>query len=65
MALMNYQEEWAKKRGYTKIKIKTRNNRREMLHYLVKCGFCFYRVEEQENIGENRILLEKQIVFVK
>lgn len=60
-ALMNYQEKWAREKGYTKIKIKTRNNRREMLFYLVKSGFYFYQVDQQENIEDNRILLEKPI----
>jgi len=34
--LMNYQDNWAKEKGYKKIKIKTRNARREMLSYLIK-----------------------------
>lgn len=60
-ALMNYQEKWAKEKGYTKIKIKTRNNRREMLSYLIKYGFNFIEVEKQPDRDENRILLEKDI----
>jgi len=61
-ALMNYQEKWAKIKGYKKIKIKTRNNRREMLAYLVKYGFYFTEVERHPNIEDNRILLEKKIL---
>ncbi len=60
-ALMIHQEKWAKKKGYEKIKIKTRNNRREMLAYLVKYGFNFIEVEQRPNIKDNRILLEKNI----
>ena len=60
-SLMNYQEKWAKEKRYTKIKIKTRNNRREMLSYLLKSGFYFYQVDQQKNIEDNRILLEKPI----
>src|SRR5471030_21237 len=43
-ALMRYQAAWAKQHGYTTIKIKTRNNRREMLASLVKHGFLFTEV---------------------
>lgn len=57
--LMDYQEKWARKRGYSKIKIKTRNHLREMLVYLVKYGFSFTEVVEYPNIEDNRILLEK------
>ena len=60
-ALMDYQIKWAKEKGYKKLKIKTRNNRREMLSFLVKNDFNFISVEEKENIRENRINLEKAI----
>lgn len=38
-ALMNYEYKWAKEKWYNKIIITTRNNRREMISYLVKHGF--------------------------
>lgn len=60
--LMAYQEKWAKGHGYKKITIKTRNNRREMLAYVVKAGFDFVGVEVRERVEENRIMLEKEIV---
>ncbi len=60
-ALMDYEESWAKARGYKKIRIKTRNNRREMLAYLIKYGFYFTEVETYPNIEENRILAEKKL----
>ena len=59
--LMQYQFDWAKRQGYSKLKIKTRNARREMLSFLVKNGFNFTEVEKKENIIENRINLEKII----
>ena len=59
--LMNYLEKWAKAQGYEKIKIKTRNNRREMLSFLIKNGFMFTRVEKREELKDNRIELEKQL----
>ena len=49
-ALMEYQMNWAKEKGYQNLKIKTRNSRREMLSFLVKNEFNFTSVEEQENI---------------
>ena len=56
--LMYYQKEWAKKHGYSTLKIKTRNTRREMLSYLVKDGFNFTSVDPRESIDENRINLQ-------
>ena len=60
-ALMDYQETWAKKKGYKKIRIKTRNKRREMLIYLAKYEFYFTEVEKYPNIKDNRILCEKEL----
>lgn len=60
-AMMDYEDKWAKEKGYNRIKIKTRNNRREMLAYLVKYGFFFTEVVQQPNIDDNRILLEKEL----
>lgn len=59
--MMNYLSDWAKSKGYNRITIKTRNNRREMLAYLVKTGFNFIEVQSQPFIEDNRILLEKRI----
>lgn len=61
-ALMNYQMNWAKNKGYTKLKIRTRNNRREMLSFLVKNDFNFVSVEQREDITENRINLEHDLI---
>jgi ribosomal protein S18 acetylase RimI-like enzyme len=52
---------YAKEKGYTTIKIRTRNNRREMLFFLVKNGFNFLKVSSYETVLDNRILLEKDI----
>ena len=59
-SLMNYLEKWAKEKGYKKIKIKTRNNRREILTYLIGHDFYFTGVEKHPKIEDNRILLEKE-----
>jgi ribosomal protein S18 acetylase RimI-like enzyme len=60
-SMIIYLIEWMKRRNYKVLQIKTRNNRREMLSYLVKTGFNFTKVEEMENIEDNRIFLELEI----
>lgn len=60
-ALMQYQDDWAKQHGYTFIKIKTRNARREMLANLVKQGYLFTGVEAYPKAIDNRISLEKPL----
>lgn len=60
--LMNYQINWAMENGYHILKIKTRNNRREMLSFLIKNGFYFTDVEKRDNIKDNRINLQKDII---
>ncbi len=59
--MMDFQDKWAKNNSYRKIKIKTRNTRREMLLYLVKYGFLITAVENTGRAEDNRILLEKGI----
>ena len=58
--LMDYLDKWAKDKGYSKIRIKTRNNRRNMLAYLIKYGFYAIEVKQHSSIEENRILFEKK-----
>jgi ribosomal protein S18 acetylase RimI-like enzyme len=59
--LMESFEVWAREHHYGRITIKTRNNRREMLAYLVKHDFQFLEVERREPPEESRILLQKEI----
>jgi ribosomal protein S18 acetylase RimI-like enzyme len=59
--MMQYLNDWAKGHGYSKLTIKTRNSRREMLAYLVKAGFNFTEVHLQPVIEDNRILLERVV----
>lgn len=60
-SLMEYQEKWAREQGYKVLKIKTRNNKRNMLSFLVKNNFYFTSVEQRENIEDNRINLQKNL----
>jgi GNAT superfamily N-acetyltransferase len=58
-ALFNYTYDWAKEHNYKSIKVKTQNFRRPMLHALIKEGFNFLEVEDNEDINKAKILLEK------
>ena len=49
--------DWAKKEGYQNVTIKTRNDKRNMLSYLVKNGWNFTKVKEKDNILNNEIYL--------
>lgn len=59
--LADYQEDWAKKQGYTKIRFKTRNAHLPMLLFALNNGFQIIACEVRETIEENRILLEKKL----
>jgi len=59
--LMKKQFQWARVYEYDKITIKTRNERREMLSYLMKNNFMITSVEEREDVLDNRILLESYL----
>ena len=37
--MAKFRQDWAKKNGYKSLKIKTRNDRNEMLHWLIKNNF--------------------------
>ena len=54
---------WTMDQGFKKIKIKTRNDKRAMLSFLVKEGFNFVLVEEKPNMLDNRIHLEKELLY--
>jgi len=60
--MMNYFSQWAMKKGYEKITLKTRNNRREMLAYLIKNNFYVKNVEINPAIEENKILFERNLI---
>jgi GNAT superfamily N-acetyltransferase len=60
-ALATAQETWAKENGYHRIRFKTRNRLKPMLHFALGNGFNIVAVESREDVGENRILLEKVI----
>lgn len=59
--LSAYQEGWAKDQGYKSIRFKTRNYLKGMLIFGLKNGFNIISVENRPEVGQNRILLEKQL----
>ncbi|KAL6071042.1 GNAT family N-acetyltransferase [Balamuthia mandrillaris] len=59
--LMSKLEEWAKAKGYKALRIKTRNNRREMLGFLVKKGWDFIDIEKHPSVSDHRLVLQKMI----
>ena len=59
--MADYREEFAKKKGFSKLRLKTRNTRRGMLSWLVKQGWLCMSVEEQSDPRENRIVFEKEL----
>lgn len=58
-ALNEYQEGWAKKKGYKSIKIKTWNRRVEMRIALAKSGFNIVEFEGKPDVLDNRLMHEK------
>ena len=59
--LADYQEDWARKQGYNKVKMKTRNRLKHMLYFALGNGFDITAVASAETVEENRIHLEKQL----
>jgi len=59
--LMQYLTNWAKENNYKSIKLKSRNNRRAMLTYLIKEWYNMLEVYTYHQVKDNRILFEKEI----
>jgi GNAT superfamily N-acetyltransferase len=60
-ALADAQEQWAIEHGYQRIRFKTRNRLKAMLHFALGNGFNIIGVEPREELEEYRILLEKAL----
>lgn len=60
-ALAQETAKWAKDNGFNALRIKTRNNRREMLHWLIKNGFDVMAVDKRQPIADSRIELIKAL----
>lgn len=59
--MMDIFKNHAKQLGYKKITLKTLNNKREMLSYLVKNNWNFTDIIKNKNVILNEIIAEKQI----
>ena len=60
-AMMILFEKYAKKQGYKKVTLKTLNNKREMLSYMIKNNWNFIKIYPKDNVRKNEILFEKEI----
>lgn len=59
--MFEYFFSWSKKEGYQYVTVKTRNDKRNMLSYLVKNDWNFTQVKEKDNILNNEIYLIKEL----
>lgn len=59
--LMSHLEAHTKRLGYKSLKVKTRNNRRGMLAYLVNNGYNIIETSASDRLEENRILFIKEL----
>lgn len=55
------QEEWLRERAYTRLRFKTRNSCRAMLHFALSREFHIVGVEPREHVADYRIWLEKAL----
>lgn len=61
LALAEAQEAWARKQGYSSVTFKTRNRLKAMLCFALQRGFNITQIDPQEEIGEYRIWLKKEL----
>ncbi|WP_020571196.1 GNAT family N-acetyltransferase [Neolewinella persica] len=59
--LADRQDEWARERGYPTVTFKTLNRLRNMLRFGIDRGFNIIRVEEHEDVRENRIWMRREL----
>lgn len=59
--MMKIFENYAKEMGYNRLTLKTLNNKREMLSYLIKNNWNFSDIIKNDNIILNEIVVEKKI----
>tara|TARA_Y100000310_G_scaffold53462_1_gene49083 strand:+ start:111 stop:557 length:447 start_codon:yes stop_codon:yes gene_type:complete len=59
--MMEYLESWAKERNYTHLTVKTLNDHKSMLAYLVKNGFDVIDIDHNRDTSKIGILMEREI----
>lgn len=60
-AMISFEEDWARKKGFHRIKSNVNNGRKEMLIANIKLGYSITGVELHENIDKCRVFFEKSI----
>lgn len=60
-ALMTALEDYARARGHTAIRIKTRNDKTAMLRWLVANGYMFTAIDARAPLSDTRLHLRKEI----
>jgi ribosomal protein S18 acetylase RimI-like enzyme len=60
-AMMEEMEQWALARGYTSIRLSTRNRFRGMLAYLVKAGYLFITVKLTPDARDASVHVRKEL----
>ncbi|MGO2317804.1 MAG: GNAT family N-acetyltransferase [Vibrio toranzoniae] len=60
-AQLEAQEAWVQKQGYEQLKVKSRNQFPAMLRLLLRNGYQIEKLEEKEDITENRIYFLKTL----
>ncbi len=60
-AMLVDQHEWAKRRGYDRIRFKTLNRHKAMLIFSIKNGFEIFNVKTKDELENNRIELIKYL----
>jgi len=61
LALAMEQENWAREQGYTSVTFKTRNIHKAMLSFALNNGFNIVKVDLEEEVGQHRIWLTKEL----
>jgi GNAT superfamily N-acetyltransferase len=62
--LMNRVEQWALKKNYKSLTIKTRNSFKSMLLFLVSHDFKFIDIDKRDSTNNHRLILEKTITSI-
>ncbi len=62
LLLADYQENWAKKQGYKRIRLKTRSKHKTMLTFSLKRNFVIIDRIPNPQPNESRIVLEKSLL---
>ena len=60
--LAKVQENWARKRQYQNIMLKTRNQHQTMLIFALKNGFKIVGFEPKDSLEAHRIILKKRLI---